>query len=288
MPTVGDIAKFIESIAPGQYAEDWDNTGLMIGNPCSVVKRVLFCLDVSASVTEEAVRRGVDLIISHHPLIFKKMLTIDESDYKGKIIHQLIKAGISVYSAHTNLDCARDGVNAVLASKIGLIDTTPYRSMDEKHQISKFDEIYQTDYFDTVPKIENNKVYIPSLGLEGRLKDNMGEIEFILHVKSVLGTNSIRTIGNAGSQISSVAVFSGSFDDDLAHLKKRCIDVLVTGDLKYHTALDAKEMGLFIIDAGHYYTEKPVLDKLKNQIEENFLDCTFMISEMEEDPFNYC
>ncbi len=116
----GEIMDFMEEIAPAFLAEDWDNIGLMLGSRSQKVERILVCLDASGAVAEEAARLGADLIISHHPLIFKGLKSIVSDNAEGRIIYNLIKNGIAVYSAHTNLDAAPEGVNQCLAESLGL------------------------------------------------------------------------------------------------------------------------------------------------------------------------
>ncbi|RCX13812.1 dinuclear metal center YbgI/SA1388 family protein [Anaerobacterium chartisolvens] len=116
----GEIIDIMEEIAPPFLAEDWDNIGLMLGSREQRVKRILICLDASEAVAEEAVCLGADMIISHHPLIFKGLKSIVSDNAKGRLIYKLIKNGIAVYSAHTNLDAASEGVNQCLAESLGL------------------------------------------------------------------------------------------------------------------------------------------------------------------------
>ena len=122
MSRISDIIRYMEELAPANLAEDYDNVGLLIGNRGSKVNRILVCLDVSSKVVDEAVEKNVDLIVSHHPVIFKGIKRINEDDAKGSIIYKLIKNNIGVYSAHTNLDVAHGGVNNYLSSLLGLTE----------------------------------------------------------------------------------------------------------------------------------------------------------------------
>jgi dinuclear metal center YbgI/SA1388 family protein len=253
-----DIISYMEEIAPCCLAEDWDNVGLLIGNKMKKVKRLLLCLDVTADVVEEAVDINADMIISHHPLIFKGIKNIKELDGKGSIIYKLIKSNISVYSAHTNLDMAEHGVNAELARKLELCDTADMKSTAE------------------------NGI---GLGKIGYLRFPMTLNQFITHVKKSLHTGSLRVIGNVHGKVSKVATFCGSFDDDLHSVLLHKPDILVTGDVKYHTAMEALESKQCIIDAGHFNTEKIVLSSLQKLISEKFSDVEVNCSRVEKDPF---
>jgi dinuclear metal center YbgI/SA1388 family protein len=120
MATCEDISKYMNEIAPLSLAEEWDNAGLMIGGKSDTVKKIMVCLDVTSKVVKEAVEKNVDLIVSHHPLLFKPLKRILKDEFKGKILYELIKNNIAVYSAHTNLDVSDGGLNQYLAEYIGL------------------------------------------------------------------------------------------------------------------------------------------------------------------------
>ncbi len=119
---VGEILNYINEIAPFAYAEEWDNAGLMAGSRTAEVRRILLCLDITSAVVEEAVGKKADLIISHHPFLFSKLNRLDLDTVKGRQIDVLIRSGISVISAHTNLDVAQGGVNDTLAEILGLVE----------------------------------------------------------------------------------------------------------------------------------------------------------------------
>lgn len=259
---VGDFLSYINTVAPWEYAEDWDNVGLMLGSRGTEVKKILLCMDVTAKVVNEAAQEGVDLIVSHHPFIFSKLKNIDLDTMKGQQISLLIKNEISVISAHTNLDVAREGVNHMLAETLELTECRKLKS------------------------------YIPEglaidlgLGKIGKLDPMLSFSEFVGHVKQKLRISNLRIIGPQPETVENVAVFCGSFDDELDIIKSKNADVLVTGDIKYHTALDAREMGLCIVDAGHFSTERIILNKLKTVLTERFHGVEVICSSEEKDPF---
>lgn len=247
-----DIMSFMEKIAPRELAEEWDNVGLLLGNRDNEVKKILLCMDVTAASAKYAVNNGADLIISHHPFIFKKLGRLVENDAKGNVIYALIRNNISVFAAHTNLDFAEAGVNDCLAAALGIV---------------------------------NAEIYGNGPGKIGVLQNEMKLTDFIDKVKSALDTKKLRVIGNTERGIKKAAVFSGSFDGDLDAVKNTNADVLVTGDIKYHTALDACAEDMCIIDAGHFNTEKIVLPSLAKRIGENFPGIEIMLFTDEEDPF---
>lgn len=261
--TCQDIALLLEEIAPVKLAENWDNTGFMLGSMKKSIKCILLCMDVTSMVAAEAAQKKADLVISHHPLLFKGLKRVVEDDWKGNIIYNLIRNDISVYSVHTNLDAAENGINLKLAEKLGLEGLENLK-----------------DTF--IQKLDGKKY---GLGKVGRLKRPMQLPDFINYVKTLLDTEYIRLVGSIEKPVEKVAVFCGSFDDDLTVLEGRNIDVLVAGDIKYHTAMDAREMGKCIIDAGHFNTERVILPELAVLIKDKFHDVKVFCSNMEDDPF---
>ena len=260
--TCNDIAEFMEEIAPKCFAEEWDNVGQMAGSLNKPVYRVLLCLDVTPAIIDEAVEKKANLIISHHPLILQGIKRIVEEDYKGKILYKLIRNDIAVYSAHTNLDTADNGVNRKLAEKLGLNDIVNLK--------------------DTIAGMDGRKY---GLGKVGLLKEPLTLKDFIYFVKTSLKVDNIKLVGNTDKMIKKVAVFCGSYDDDLDALKQHNADILVTGDVKYHTAVDALNMGYCIIDAGHFNTENIVLPALDKLISDRFPGIEVFCSQLEKDPF---
>ena len=252
MITCGDVNDFIEQLAPRELAEEWDNIGLLIGSRERSIKRIMVCLDISSGTLTAAISKKADLIVTHHPVIFKSIKRICDDDAKGKQLITAISNGISVISAHTNLDYAENGVNDQLAVVLGLSDIA------------------------TLGK---------GPGRTGVLNQNIGLEAFIAHVKDKLDIPFVRVVGRPVSDIYKVGVFSGSFDDDLEALMDSGADAVVTGDLKYHTALDAREAGLCLIDAGHFNTEKIVLPYLADRIAERFPEIEVIQYKQEQDPF---
>lgn len=258
-----NVVDFMESIAPVREAEHWDNVGLLLGSLDKKVENMLLCLDVTTSVVSEALDKKVDMIISHHPIIFKELNRVLENEGKGKILYRLIKGDICVYSAHTNLDVAMEGVNKKLAEKL---------EIDNIKSLKGREQFYiKESYF--------------GLGAIGELKVPMEFEDFIKHVKKKLNVMHVRTNMNVCKLIKKVAVFCGSFDDDIDIVIENNADVLVTGDLKYHTAMEALERNLCIIDAGHFNTENIIVPHLKNILDKEFPSLCVMCNNIESDPF---
>lgn len=259
---VGEVLDYINKVAPWGYAEEWDNVGLMVGSRSYPVKKVLTCLDVTNGVIEEAIRQKADLVVSHHPFLFSKLNRMDFDTLKGRQIYELIKNNICVVSAHTNLDVAEGGVNDTLAGALGLSNCDILKS-------------YIPNKFDIDL----------GLGKVGELPSPLDFKDFILKIKKGLQISNVRIIGSQPQKVKKAGVFCGSFDGDLYSVKSRNVDVLVTGDIKYHTALDAAEMGLCIVDVGHFGSEYLIVKKLYELLTERFKEIEVNCSKVERDPF---
>ncbi len=260
--TVGEILNYINEFAPFKYAETWDNVGLMVGSRKSEVNKVMLCMDVTANTVEEAINEGADLIISHHPFLFSKLKSVDFGTMTGQLISRLIKSDINVISAHTNLDVAVGGVNDTFAQAVGLIECSSLKSY--------IPEGFAVDM---------------GMGKVGVLPNELLFDDFISRIKQSLNIKNLRVIGEQPETIKKAATFCGSFDGDLGSVKRQNVDVLITGDIKYHTALDAREMGLCILDVGHYASEHLIVKKLKKIFEKRFNSIEIICSSLEEDPF---
>lgn len=260
MYKVKDIAEAIERLAPVGLAEKWDNVGLMTGDPEQDVNVVFICLDVTSENIKRAIDVGADLIISHHPLIFSPVKRIVEGDIIGGILRTLIKNNISVYSAHTNLDNADGGMNDVLADKLGLED------------VRRFTDEECCDSFGAP---------IDSIGRIGYLENPIELEDFKALVKSILGCRTIRSLGNPADMVSSVALCTGSGGEGIYSAYHAGADVYVTADIKHHEAQLAFELGINLIDAGHFETENTICEFLKEYLEQAFSDITIVSSEAE-------
>ncbi len=256
-----EIFEFIEKAAPAELAEEWDNSGLIIGSGSRIVDTVLFCLDLTWEVCLEAVRVKADLIVSHHPFIFKPIGNIDEDSPRGMIISEMIRNSITVYAAHTNLDNSAAGAGIILAEEIGLVSVYLLQTGTEDKK--------------TIP------VVVGHYNEPVMLKDLTEKIKNILKVKI------LRITGSFDTPIKRASILCGSYDPDYLALIKQKSDILITGDLKHHHALDIKAEGLTAIDAGHYAAEKHAITKLAAYVGKHFNSLKIVVSEREEDPIVY-
>ena len=256
MVTVKNVYDHLNELADVRLAEKWDNVGLMLGNYNKEVRKVLVCLDVTTKVVKEAIDKKIDLIVSHHPLIFKPLKKLDfTEDFKSNIIRNLIKNDISVISFHTNLDSATLGLNDHLAKLLNLNDIKVL--------------------------FEHNIDNTAGLGRIGRLKTPLNIEDFIKYLKDKLTLNTVSAVIGNKKDISVVALLGGSGADFIYTLPEE-VDVYLTGDVGYHAALDAIEMKRNIIDIGHF-AESLVKDLLLNYIAK--LEVIVEKSNVEESPF---
>ena len=237
--TVQTICDAMNRIAPKHLAEEWDNTGLLVGNPKQAVSKILVCLDLSDDTISQAIKAGAKMIISHHPMIFRPIKSIRTDLPLGKKICSLIKYDIACFAAHTNLDSAEGGVNDVLAEKIGLVDVKPF---DEE----------------------------TSLGRIGRLEVEMTAEEFAFHVKKSLNADNVRIINAGDFKVKKVGLCSGAGSEFISKAKFFGADAFVTGDVKYHEAQSAVDNKIHVIDAGHFATEFPIVHVLAEKLKEEF------------------
>ena len=250
--TVQSVAEVMNRIAPKNLAEDWDNPGLLVGNPANEVKKIFVCLDVSEEVINNAENFGAQLIIAHHPLIFRAVKNIRTDLPLGRKIELLIKKNISVFAAHTNLDSAIGGVNDVLAEKIGLTEIKMFGD----------EEI--------------------SLGRIGKLPEPMTAKNFAALVKKNLNAETVRLVEAGDFLISKVGICSGAGSEFIGKAKFFGADAFVTGDLKYHEAQSAVENKIHVIDAGHFATEFPIVHALAEKLSAEFDKLNYKI-EIAED-----
>ena len=232
-----DIINFMEKLAPLELAESWDNVGLMVGDFDMEVKKVLVALDIDDNVINEAIENNVNMIITHHPFIFGSIKNINSSNTTGKRAIKLIKNDIAVYSAHTNLDIAKNGTNDVLAKLLQLNDTEILLKSDD----------------------DTN-----GLGRVGIISNEMSFLDFSISLKEKLKMKNLTITGDTKKMIKKVGLCTGqcSGSEYMIQAKKAGCDVYVTGDLRYHEAQFANNLDLCVIDITHYGSEVLIVPKL--------------------------
>jgi dinuclear metal center YbgI/SA1388 family protein len=225
------ILEFLEDWAPQSTKLEYDNVGLLVGSEDREVSRILACLDVTPEVVEEAVSMKADLIVAHHPLIFRKLSRITPSDTTGSLLYRLIKNDISVVAAHTNLDAAPEGVSFVLAECLGLMDVTFLKAEGPPPAAGNADSSGDGRERDDRQT---------GFGAIGRLPDALGVPDFLELVAERLGSRGIRYSGDP-ALVSKVAVCGGSGSFLAEEARLQGADAYVTADLKYHEFFTGSE-----------------------------------------------
>lgn len=255
MPTVHEIEQALYDWAPRELAMDWDNVGLLVGSGAAEVRRVLVALDVTEWVADEAVERGAELIVAHHPVIncrWHEVQAVVDDNAQGRTLAKLIRNGVSAICMHTNLDAADGGVNEVLARALGLRELSPLN--EEK------------------------------IGRVGTLEREIRLEEFLSVVIKSLNAKGLR-YRDGGRPVRRVAVGGGACGEYIDQALARGCDTFVTGDLKYHDFLDAN--GLNLIDAGHFETENPVCGAVIAYLAERFPPLEIVLSTSHRDVIQY-
>ena len=260
MIKVNNIIKEMELLAPTYLKEDFDNVGLMVGDKNKEVKKVLLALDCTLKVIEEAKKENVDLIITHHPLIFKRPSSITTDTLQGKKIIELIKNDISLYSSHTNLDSVENGLNDTIVSILG---------------------------FDNFKILEKNKRDDKAgLGRIVSLNESIQLEDLISKIKKSLNINNLLVV-KGKDKVNKIAIINGSGQDFIGKAVALGADCIITGDTTYHFASDYKEMEISILDVGHFASEQITFFNVMENLKEKFKDVEFITSTVEEDPFSF-
>lgn len=262
MTTVGDITRFLFSLAPEYMKENWDNVGLVVGRADRPVTRLLVALDASVEVLREAADLDCQLVVTHHPVIFGGLKQLNEDTVTGRAVLFAAENRIACVNMHTNLDSVRDGVNDILARRLGLsaVELVAPRGTDGSG---------------------NAYGYLRCGTVEG-----CGLNEFALFVKNALACPGVR-YSNGGRPVRKVAVGGGACGDETAAAIQAGCDTVVTADLKYHQFCDGANLGINLIDAGHFETEAPVCGYLSEMLRAQFPDIRVILSQKQKSPIEF-
>jgi len=270
--TVRNICQYLEEIAPLSYQFDFDNAGLLVGDSRKDVSNVLISLDCTEDVVEEAVQKKCNLIISHHPIIFKGLKQLTGANYVERTVMKAIRNNIALYASHTNLDSVGQGVNGKIAGKLGLQNTcilSPSTHLSQQNMNDTSDNAEQT-----------------GLGMAGDLNQEMDELAFLQHLKSTMKAGCIRYTELRNRPVKRVAVCGGAGGFLLNTAKQANADVFVTSDYKYHEFFDA-EGDLVIADIGHYESEQFTIELLRDLLTQKFPNFAFLPTDTNTNPVNY-
>ena len=239
----------MEAWAKNEYQLSWDNSGSQVEfneNTDSVV----LAMDVTDKVIDKALEMDAKLIISHHPMFFSGSKNIIEGTYLGDNIIKIIKNNISVFSYHTSMDVADDGVNDTLFEKLDLKNKSILTYEEEK-----------------------------PMGLIGEFERELTLTDLDKFLREKLQVAKIKYYGREDRNIKKVAILGGSGSDFISQAKEAGVDAYITSDIKYHDGQRAYEDDLILVDVGHFYSERIILPKIKKKLQENFKDLDFYIQE---------
>ncbi|MEL6142444.1 MAG: Nif3-like dinuclear metal center hexameric protein [Bacteroidota bacterium] len=261
MPTVSDVSQYLESIAPLHLQESYDNAGLLTGHPNWELTGVLTSLDCTEEVVVEAKNRGCNMVVAHHPIVFRGLKKITGRTYVERTIIRAIKEDVAIYAIHTNLDNVRaQGVNERIALQLGL----------KELQL-------------LAPKNEDKTV---GSGMVGELPSALEESAFLEHLKVSMGVSVIKHTALLGKVINRVAVCGGAGGFLLREAKQSGAQVFVTSDYKYHEYFDA-EGEILICDIGHYESEQFTIQLLAELLKKKFSTFAVLCTELITNPVRY-
>ena len=259
-----EIKSFLEGMAPLAVQESWDNSGLQIGCSDKDIHKVMVCLDLTEAVLDEAEAIGADLVISHHPLIFKGLKSISGNTYQERCVRKAILSDIAVYSAHTSLDNILGGVNHKIASLLGL---SSLRWLDSGESAEGCDEKCggaaegKCGGADAVTRASGS-------GLIGELKEPVTAEEFLSTVKTIFGVKALKHSPlSSTTTIRSIALCGGAGAFLLPQAVAKGADFFISGEFHYHDYFDP---GTLLIELGHYESEQFTQDLLKESLEKAF------------------
>jgi dinuclear metal center YbgI/SA1388 family protein len=260
--TIRAVTEAIEQVAPLHYQESYDNAGLIVGHPDTPVTGILFSLDATEAVVAEAVALGCNLVVSHHPIVFRGLKRFNEATYVERTVMAAIRANVALYAAHTNLDSVlRQGVNEKIAQRLGLTDL---RILSPKSPAT--------------PEVGS--------GLVGMLSTPTDELSWLQQVKQRMNAGVVRHTALLQRPVTRVAVCGGAGGFLLPAAIQAGADVFITADYKYHEFFDA-EGKIVIADIGHYESEQFTIELLKDIVRENFPTFALHLTQVNTNPVKY-
>ncbi|MBT2538648.1 Nif3-like dinuclear metal center hexameric protein [Arthrobacter sp. ISL-69] len=271
-PTLGQILLAVEELWPESLAEEWDEVGLVAGHPSAEVSRIMFAVDPTLDVIEEAIEWGAELLITHHPLLLKGVTSVAATTAKGKAVHRLIESGTGLLTVHTNGDSAVGGVSDVLADALGLNDVVPLTPSP-------------------------NGLPEEGIGRVGDLEDVMTLGDFAARVFGILPSvaGGVRVSGDKDGLVRRVAVCGGAGDSLFNEVRASNADIFVTADLRHHPASEARENAVndrpYLIDVSHFASEwlwlPAAADALGNVLSDQGHDVDIRVSTTNSDPWDF-
>ncbi len=264
---IRDLLDGINQFAPFGLAESWDNVGLLIGSPDREVHTLFLGLDPTLSLLQEAVSKGADTLITHHPIIFRPLSSINIATPDGAFLEKALAEKINVIACHTNFDSAAQGVSDALAACLQLLNLQPLRAVS-------YPEMDDTGH-----------------GRIGSYSEPVAAPAFLQRVCDVLGVDGVQVAGKLPEQITTVALCGGSGSDLAEEALLQGADVYLSAEIKHSTARWAEDAGFCVIDGTHYGTEQPAIALLAEQLSklsrESGWNLEVLQTESEQAPFQY-
>lgn len=238
---VSEVISILQELAPSHYAMSWDNSGFLIGRSDSKIRKIGVALDATNEVIDKAIEDGIDLLVTHHPIIFSSIKQVNDETFLGRKILSLIEHHISVYAMHTNYDIA-GGMPELAAQRMQLITKEPLEITDETDGEMK------------------------GIGKIGTLGQTVTLGECANLVKQRFGLEHVLVFGDEEKEIKCIAISPGSGRSMIKEAVKKGADVIITGDIGHHEGLDALDMGISVIEAGHYGLEYIFIDHVASYL----------------------
>ncbi|HEY3574504.1 MAG TPA: Nif3-like dinuclear metal center hexameric protein [Arthrobacter sp.] len=270
--TLGQLMLAVEELWPESLAEAWDEVGLVAGHPSAEVTRVMFAVDPTLEVIDEAIEWGAELLITHHPLLLKGVTSVAANTPKGRAVHRLIESGTALLTVHTNGDSAVGGVSDVLADALGLENVSPL-----------------TPAADGLPE--------EGIGRVGDLNESITLGDFAARVFGILPSvaGGVRVSGDKDGLVQRVAVCGGAGDSLFDEVRASNADLYVTADLRHHPASEAREAAVngrpYLIDVSHFASEwlwlPAAAEALGNVLADQGLDVEIRVSTTNSDPWDF-
>jgi len=269
------VCDFLEAFAPTCLAEDWDNVGLLVGDRTREVRRVMTCLTVTPASVAEAVAEKADLIVTHHPLPFRPVARLTADTTQGRMLLQLIEAGIAVYSPHTAFDSAAQGINQQLAEGLGLTQILPLVVASTAGQSAGKDASGETSESPI------------GAGRFGQLASETTLAQLVEQVKRFLAIDHLQIVGSMDQPVRKVAVACGAAGEFLAVAQKQGCDTMLLGETNFHTCLEAEASGVSLLLTGHFASERFAAEQLAKVLANEMSTLTIWASQQETTPLQW-
>jgi dinuclear metal center YbgI/SA1388 family protein len=270
---VDDIVRFLDQFAPADLAEAWDNVGLLAGDRNASVSKVMTCLTITPASAAEAISAGAELIVTHHPLPFRPLKRLTTDTTEGRMLCDLLAARIAIYSPHTAFDSTSGGINERLAAGLGIVDLQPLVSLPESA---------------AAPDSSGRAGGSPrGAGRQGRVAAGTTGDALADRIRQFLRIGQIQAVGDTRRVVETVAVACGSAGEFLVPAHAVGCQLLVTGEVRFHTCLEAEGLGMLLLVVGHFASERFAVEALADVLAKEFPAVSVWASRRESDPLRW-